>query len=101
MRNPKYQYVEGVAKVIHPKKKLDWILHAWLTDGVHAYDPTWLAEAEDQEHPMPAYYVGIAMPIRSVMEFVSATGYKSVLANYYRNPELAEQCFRLNYGVKV
>lgn len=83
------RYVEGIAK--HPKKEHEWILHAWLTDGVHAYDPTWRAETADKtEIPVPTFYVGIEMDTEGVARFVQATKYKSVIANAEKNRELAE-----------
>lgn len=83
----KYRYVEGV--VTHPKTG-EPVLHAWLTDGIRAYDPTWRAFDNDgKEIPVPTEYIGIEMPIEDVARFMLSTKYASILANAWRNPELA------------
>jgi len=86
-----YWYVEGLAK---PHDSDRWILHAWITDGKHAFDPTWLAMENDsgKEIPMKAEYKGIAMHTIDVIRFVRATGYKSVLGNFYMDEDLAASC---------
>jgi SAM-dependent methyltransferase len=90
-RHRQYRYVEGLAS--NPQEEDDWVLHAWLTDGKQAFDPTWAAEDKrtKKQFPVPASYVGIEMDIISVARFMSKTGYQSVLGNYWRNPELAER----------
>jgi hypothetical protein len=85
---PKYKYVEGYAK---PSSKKHWILHAWLTDGEHALDPTWRATEKGADIIMPATYYGIILDIQSVFRFMMETGYQGVLANAERNPKLARQ----------
>lgn len=91
------RYVEGVAMCYAGKDRLDklkgtWILHAWLTDGVHAYDPTWHAlDPKGEEVPMPAVYVGVEMDPEAVAKFMAKTEYAGVFANEKRNPALAEK----------
>lgn len=85
--NRKYRYVEGICKPSHEDR---WFLHAWLTDGIHAFDPTWAAIDEDGvHHPIPAEYIGIEMDIVDVARFMKETEYQGVIANRWRNEELA------------
>lgn len=89
----KYRYVEGLAK--NPRKKDDWILHAWLTDGRHAFDPTWYAaDPLGFEMPVPTIYIGIEMPTRPVAMFIQATEYTGIFANSWRDPERAKQIIK-------
>jgi hypothetical protein len=86
-----YDYVEGYARVYNG----DWHLHAWLTDGVTAYDPTWQATDPDgNDMPVPAEYFGMAMNYRLVAEFMRVTEYQSILTNHWRDPVIAEKIFR-------
>lgn len=86
----KYSYVEGIARST-PAEPL--VLHAWLTDGEYAYDPTWYAFGlMNEPRIMPAYYVGIEMPALDVMRFMSATEYQGIIGNGYRNKKLAQKC---------
>lgn len=80
----KYRYVEGLAK--GPGD--DWILHAWLTDGTHAYDATWLAykNSTGEEMVPPVKYIGIEMPLLAVMLFVKKTEYQGVIFNRDKDP---------------
>lgn len=91
---PKYRYVEGIAMVNVGTPTAGFIHHAWLTDeeGLVAYDPTWRADREGIEMPMPAHYIGVLMHTDKVMEFVTKTEYKAVLENYWRDEELAKSC---------
>lgn len=83
----KYRYVEGIAM---SPRSYDWILHAWLTDGERAYDPTWRAlNAQGEEVPVPSAYVGVELEIEAVAGFMLSTEYASVLANAWRDPEQA------------
>lgn len=81
-----YRYVEGIAiidgQTFH---------HAWLTDGIHAFDPTWYAYYGGEKLRVPAEYIGIEMSIIAVAKFMSATKYKSIFSNGWRNPRLAEE----------
>lgn len=96
LHSKKYKYVEGIVRdpnidgVAHR-----WILHAWITDGVHAFDPTWkcLNNKTGEEAPMPTIYIGLEMPIRAVGEFMIETEYGGVCANAWRSPSLAQKCF--------
>lgn len=86
-KNRKYRYVEGLAS--NPENPEDWLLHAWLTDGENAYDPTWSAKDDDGvEHPVPSQYLGIEMDIEKVANFMTTTGYQGVIANHYRNEQI-------------
>lgn len=83
----KYRYVEGIAQNPHTRK---FMAHAWLTDGVHAFDVTWGAFNEkNEEIPFPGKYFGIEMPIQEVANFMITTGYVGVLMNSFRDLELA------------
>lgn len=87
--NGKYGYVEGIA--LEPDHHDRWILHGWMTDGVHAYDPTWLAITDKGvEFPLPSLYVGIPMNVVRVAMFMRATTYQGVLANRWRDPLRAD-----------
>lgn len=82
--NGKLRYVEGI--VMHPKYSGVKILHGWLTDGEHAFDPTWRAEKEGVEQPVPSTYIGVEMEIVDVARFMMSTKYACVLANAWRDP---------------
>lgn len=87
----KFRYVEGLAR--DPKHPELWFLHAWLTDGIHAFDPTWIAyDREKVEIPVPSTYIGVEMAIEDVGRFMLKTKYASVFGNAYRNPDLARKC---------
>lgn len=86
----RYRYVEGIARA--PDNKGQWILHSWLTDGVNAYDPTWhMEDGEGRIYPVNTEYVGVEMDAKDVVRFMIVTGYRSVFANAWRNPELADK----------
>lgn len=86
-KNKQYKYVEGLAST--PDDPEFYTLHAWLTDGDKAFDPTWQAFDNDGvQHPVPSHYFGIEIDIYDVHRFMKATGYKSLLANGHRAPEL-------------
>lgn len=87
----KYGYVEGLALDADDHSR--WLLHAWMTDGVYAFDPTWAAEDPDtlQQQPMPTIYVGIQMDVEAVGRFMVATTYQGVIFNRWRNPTLADK----------
>lgn len=92
----KYTYVEGKAR---RSTTGDWVGHAWLTDGVHAFDPTWMGVSIDRNtddgqvekaelSPHPGPYFGIPMPRRFVLGFHGATGgYCGVLWNRHLAPK--------------
>jgi hypothetical protein len=92
---PKYQYVEGIAT--HPEEPTQWVLHAWLTDGTHAFDPTWdvIDNTTGKHRPVPSRYIGIVMPIRAVATFMRVTGYQGVLANRWRLPDMVEDMLKM------
>lgn len=86
----KYRYVEGLARST-PDEPL--VLHAWLTDGLHAFDPTWWAfDLQNKPRIVPGYYLGIEMPAMDVMRFMHATKYQGVISNGWRNRPLAKKC---------
>lgn len=93
----KYRYVEGIARAF-PHEPLK--LHAWLTDGVHAFDPTWMGigEAEAAGYSV-GYYCGIEMDAIAVMHFMHVTEYQSVIANGYRNKKLARECLPKGFRI--
>ena len=94
---PRYRYVEGFTT--EPNSTTP-VLHAWLTDGTHAFDPTWrpvdLDTFEDRRVALPCTYIGIEMDIEAVLRFMKATMHQGVLANRWRSPELADKAI----GVK-
>lgn len=94
MRQREFTYVEGLAT--DPSDPDNVILHAWVTDGVHAFDPTWDAIDDDGlHHPVPSLYQGIEMDIMLVAKFMKTTGYQCVIANHHRAPELADKCLNI------
>ena len=93
----KYRYCEGKA-FINGK----WIHHAWLTDAEsaragfvqYAYDPTWKAFKDNgEEVAVPAHYIGAALDLNTVIDFVVKTEFKSPFANFKKNPELAQKVY--------
>ena len=79
----KYRYVEGMAQ--DPAQDGKWILHGWVTDGVHAFDPTWQAlDDNGNQQILPVEYIGIELPMAEVLRFMRKTGYQGVLANQAR-----------------
>lgn len=103
----KYRYVEGIAMdTLHYREtgEESWVLHAWLTDGKYAYDPTWQAFDDDNiERPCPTVYIGIEMDRTAVMRFMASTKYQGVISNGWRNKALARAAlpdgFRITRGV--
>lgn len=91
-KNEKYTYVEGY--VFSPLRQ-EWIYHAWLTDGEHAFDPTWRATNAAGEDVVlfMMKYIGVPMDTKKTARFVSGTGYKAVFKNYWRDPHLANKIF--------
>lgn len=85
----RYRYVEGLAKDPEDKK---WELHAWLTDGIHAFDATWHGRRplKPGTHPKTKY-IGIEMPLLSVILFVKATQYQGVIPNREKYPYTLQQ----------
>lgn len=83
-------YVEGLVR--DPRNPDRWVLHAWLTDGVHAYDPTWGQISPVGFLPILTDYIGIEIRIRPLATFMLKTEYASVFANAWRDPELALKC---------
>jgi hypothetical protein len=81
----KYSYVEGFVETTQH----GWILHAWLTDGVHAFDVTWSADRDGKPTPIPFTYIGVEMDHTTVATFMIKTGYAGVLANGWRAQKLA------------
>jgi hypothetical protein len=75
----KYQYVEGIAKV----PRGNWELHAWLSDGRSAFDPTWHGTAGGA-----AKYIGIEIPMDVLLQFNRQTEYQGMICNRWRAPEL-------------
>lgn len=86
------RYVEGIAR--DPMKPNEWILHAWLTDGTNAFDPTWQAFKDEKDIPIPTEYLGIEMDAEKVARFVQKTGYCCVIRNYWRLPKIAAEILK-------
>jgi hypothetical protein len=88
--NGKYAYVEGFA--LDPDNGFYWVLHAWMTDGIHAFDPTWNCTAPDGTPAvLPTMYIGIEMDTLAVATFMRRTTYQGIFGNMWRNPKLAMQ----------
>ncbi len=89
----KYKYVEGFVKI-----NGEYIYHAWLTDGEHAFDPTWKClNQKNEEVPMVgAYYLGLILDTMLMCEFVKKTGYKGFFANSYLDLILQEKICSLS-----
>lgn len=91
----KYQYVEGIATI-----KGETYLHAWMTDGTYAFDPTWQATDDDGNDLVPPVeYRGVIMPITAVALFMRMTGYQGLLANRWRLPDLVDDMLKDLKGV--
>lgn len=87
LEGPKYTYVEGVVIPSRGSHKGLRMLHAWLTDGYHAFDPTWHAYGEHgEEIPFPGEYIGIEMDIKKVAKFMRKSEYQGLLPNGWRKP---------------
>ncbi len=87
--------MEGFAYASSLKK---FVLHAWLTDGEFAFDPTWKAfdkETGKEVAPTPVNYIGIEMDIKLVAEFMLETGYQGIFANGWRSDALAREILGL------
>lgn len=95
--HPHYKYVEGIAK--RPTTG-DWVLHAWLTDGVHAFDTTWGMLFKDGTWlPIPTVeYIGIEIDARAMADFLLATQYKSVLHNGWRDEVRSEKLLGFKFN---
>lgn len=91
-----YKYVEGIAK--RPTTG-DWVLHAWLTDGQHAFDLTWGVEFRKGGvlFPLPTEYIGIEIDKEGVVDFLRAVKYKSVLHNGWRDEQRSEKLLGFNF----
>lgn len=90
MRHPEYRYVEGIAE--DPEHPGRWILHAWLTDGKHAFDPTWQATNNaGEDRILPVEYIGIEMRADQVLKFILKVGNVGVLAGREENRSLYEE----------
>lgn len=83
-----YRYVEGMAFM---RTQGFFALHAWVTDGTHAYDPTWRAYKDKVEVPMPTVYIGVELDTARVVEFMSKTDYSGVIANAWRDKRRARE----------
>lgn len=97
-----YSYVEGLA--LRPGSTDDWMLHAWLTDGWEnmAYDPTWRAfDFAGEDIAVPTTYIGVELAVKDVTKFMLDTRYSGVLANAWRNPELARKCHKDILSIKI
>lgn len=94
IRHPKYRYVEGIA-VVFDKDGTHVSVHAWLTDGTYAYDPTWVAYSRDgREVTIPAVYRGIELDMEAVTKYVIATRRQGVIPNRTLKPRLFKQVLK-------
>lgn len=88
-QHPSYRYVEGYAQ--HPAFSNIWILHAWITDGEHVFDPTWRIEGAAGRFPVKTRYIGIEIDFKKLLGFVIATEYKALLGNAWRDIDEARK----------
>lgn len=91
---PKYTYVEGRCWSLTDKT---WRLHAWLTDGVYAYDPTWGVQDNrtgNIKH-YPAEYFGLPFDTHTVFKFMLETKRQGLLANMDLYPGPVNEALKL------
>lgn len=83
----KYQYCEGMTF-----NGVQWFYHAWLTDGIHAYDPTWqiIGKGGFDNPNNPLRYIGFVIPTGFLMFFNFKTQYAGVLGNRARYPQAVD-----------
>jgi hypothetical protein len=80
----KYQYVEGLARTYHEDQ---WTVHAWLTDGTHAFDPTWRAlDPQGKDILLPVLYFGVPLDIKLASKYVMKTGQAGIIPNRHAEP---------------
>lgn len=81
----KYTYVEGIAYY-----QGEAYVHAWLTDGKHAFDPTWVAEDSKGNFigDQVWLYQGLPFALDMAAMYFISTGLQGILANRERDPEL-------------
>ncbi len=85
-----YYYVEGIAGC----EAIGFAHHAWLTDGNHAYDPTWYVICDDSGKRVDISmfsYFGIELGAVDTLRFFKETGYKGFLNNRERAPEMFDR----------
>lgn len=73
IKNKKYTYVEGIGIDKSPEYEgsNEYLMHAWLTDGVHAYDPTWARRNGKELYYAPvSKYFGIEIPTKYIDSFL-------------------------------
>lgn len=92
------RYVEGLAS--SPSEPHKWTMHAWLTDGTYAYDPTWRCYDENnKDYTLPVTYLGFEMPIVDVAEFMLKTRYQGVIMNAWKEPKMAKKLLPKNFPI--
>jgi hypothetical protein len=75
----KYQYVEGLARTFRDE---EWTVHAWVTDGTHAFDPTWRATDKDGNFiVLPVLYFGLPLDTELASKYVLKTGQAGIIPN--------------------
>lgn len=88
-QDKKLFYCEWIATVTRTGERY---LHAWVSDGEYAYDPTWRVELQGEVVSSRGHieYFGIMMWKQEVWEFMLDTNHKAILANRNKNKELAD-----------
>lgn len=100
----KYRYVEGIAIDTNhhghptlPKRTL----HAWLTDGIHVFDPTWCSKQDEQSDEYsywpPMRYIGIEIP-KKYMKLWRSEVSNSIIGYGSDNPTMFKQFVRYLEG---
>lgn len=98
LNQDKLRYVEGMAFM---RTTGEWAPHAWVTDGLWAFDPTWRAydNRRKTEVPVPTRYMGIELDSQKAAEFVSETEYQGIMANAFHFPHEAKKVLPENFPV--
>lgn len=79
----KYDYVEGFAIA-----KGFIYLHAWLTDGKYAFDPTYIAFDQGQnEIALRVVYIGVPFERHASSAYILKNKYFGLFANRHRTPK--------------
>jgi hypothetical protein len=81
--NGKYRYCEGVGIFMD-----EAYVHAWLTDGLFAYDLTWRIELEDRPIAVSAGYKGHELDLEACRRFVMSSRRGGIVPNRELRPRL-------------
>lgn len=86
----KYRYCEGIGIMFD-----EAFVHAWLTDGEHAYDLTWRAVYKDgKTRAAPAVYKGVELDTEACARMVRSSGYAGIVGNRTMRPGLYKEVLK-------